>query len=280
MVDHVVDRQDFALLGAGGADFVVLVARVVGGDQVLAAVLDPFHRAVETHRRDADQHVLGIKFAADAEAAADVGLEARHRRRRPAEHARDQFLVPVRHLGGAVQFQHVARSVVAAERAARLQRHAGVPARGQVQFNDRVRGREHRVDVAVALREEGGFGVAAGRELAGLGASIEQRRQFLDLDRDQFGGILGNVRVFREHRGDRLADITHLVRGQHRLAVRRELLDRPLAEIDRADVVDVFRGPHRDHARQRARFAGIDRNDAAVRVIGAHHPHVKLARRN
>ena len=176
-----------------------------------------------------------------------------------------------------MQFQHVARSVVAAECAARLQRHAGVAARGQVQFNDRVRGREHCVDVAVALREEGGFGVAAGRELAGLGASIEQRRQFLDLDRDQFGRILGNIRVFREHRGDRLADITHLVRGQHRLAVRRELLDRPLAEIDRADVVDVFRGPHRDHARQRARFARIDRNDAAVRVIGAHHPHVKLA---
>ena len=182
VVDHVVDRQDFALLGAGGAHLVVLVARVVGGDQVLAAILDPFHRTVEPHRGDADQHVLGIKLAANAKAAADMRLVALHRRRRPAEHARDQFLVPVRHLGGAVQLQHVARSVVAAERAARLQRHAGMAARGQVQLDDGMRGRKHRVDVAVALREERGLGVAAGRELAGLGPRVEQRRQFLDLD--------------------------------------------------------------------------------------------------
>ena len=100
------------------ANVVVLVARMVGGDQVLAAVLDPFHRALEPHRRDADQHVLGIDLAADAETAADMRLEALHRRRRAVEHARDQLLVPVRHLGGAVQLQHVARGVVAADRAA------------------------------------------------------------------------------------------------------------------------------------------------------------------
>ena len=256
----------------------MLIARMVGGDQMLAAVLDPFHRAVEPHRGDANQHVLGINLAADAEAAADVQLVAPHRRRRPPEHARDQLLVPVRHLRRAVQLQHVARGVVAAERAARLQRHAGVPAGCQVQLDDGVRRREHRLDVAVALREECRFGVTAGRELAGLGARVEQRRQFLDLDRDQLGGVLGNVRILGEHCGDRLADVAHLVRGQHRLAVRRELLDRPLAEIDRPDVVDVARGPHRDDARQRAGFGGVDRNDAAVRVVGAHHPHVKLAR--
>ena len=261
-----------------GLDVVVLVARVVGGDQMLAPVLDPFHRALQPHRRDADQDVLGIELAADAEAAADVRLVALHRRRRAVEHARDQLLVAVRHFGGAVQFQHVARGVVAAERAARLQRHAGVPAAGELQLDDVRRGFEHRFDVAVALRQDRGFGVAAEREFAGLVAGVEQRRQFLDLHGDEIGGVLGDVGVLGEHRRHRLADIAHLVRRQHRLAVGRELLDRPFAEIDRRHVGDVGRGPHRDHARQRARGVGVDRDDVGVGVVGAHDPHVKLAR--
>ncbi len=97
---------------------------------------------------------------------------------------------------------------------------------------------------------------------------------------DQLGGVLGDVRILGEHRGDRLADVAHLVRGQHRLAVRRELLDRPFAEIDRPDVVDVARGPHRDHAGQRAGLAGVDRDDAAVRVVGAHHRACEAGARN
>ena len=76
VMDHVVDGEDFALVGAGGPDVMVLVARMIGGDQMLAAVLDPFHRPLEAHRRDADQDVLGIDLAADAEAAADVRLRS------------------------------------------------------------------------------------------------------------------------------------------------------------------------------------------------------------
>ena len=205
-------------------------------------------------------------------------LEAVHRRRRPPEHPRNQFLVAVRHLGGAVQLQHVARRVVAAERAAALDRHAGVPAAGQLQFDDMRRRAEHRIGVAVALGEDRGLGVAAGRELARLVGGMQQRRQFLDLDRDQVGGILGHVGVFGEHRGDRIADVAHLVGRQYRLAVGRELFDRAFAEIDRPDVGNVGRGPDRHDARHGARRGGVDGNDLSVRVVGAHHPHVKLAR--
>ena len=113
-----------------------LLARMIGGDQMLAPVLDPFHRAAEPHGGDADQHVLGIELAADAEAAADVRLVHMHRRRRRLEHAREQFAVAVRHLGGAVQFQDVARGVVAADRAARFQRHAGMAADGELELDD------------------------------------------------------------------------------------------------------------------------------------------------
>ena len=43
--------------------------------QVLAAVLDPFHRAAELARRERDQEILRIELAAHAEAAADVVLD-------------------------------------------------------------------------------------------------------------------------------------------------------------------------------------------------------------
>ncbi len=129
-----------------GADLVQLLARVIGGDQMLAPVLDPFHRAIELFGGDADQNVLGIKLAADAEAAADMGLVNMHRTRRDAEHARQQFLIAVRHLGGAVQFENAARGVVAADGAARLQRHAGMPADGELKLDHmrRARGTRHR----------------------------------------------------------------------------------------------------------------------------------------
>ena len=40
----VVDGEDDAVVVDRGADLVQLLARVIGGDQMLAPVLDPFHR--------------------------------------------------------------------------------------------------------------------------------------------------------------------------------------------------------------------------------------------
>ena len=51
------------------------LARVVGRDQMLAAILDPFHRPADEPRRERDQKILGIELALDAEAAADVDLD-------------------------------------------------------------------------------------------------------------------------------------------------------------------------------------------------------------
>ena len=81
---EVVDGEDDAVGIDRGADLVQLLARMIGGDQMLAAVLDPFHRAIEFFCGDADQHVLGIKLAADAEAAADMGFVDMDRARRNA----------------------------------------------------------------------------------------------------------------------------------------------------------------------------------------------------
>ena len=60
----------------------MLLARMVRRDQMLAAVLDPFHRHAEPQRGEAHQHVLGIELAADAEAAADMTFVEVHGGRR------------------------------------------------------------------------------------------------------------------------------------------------------------------------------------------------------
>ena len=202
-----------------------------------------------------------------------------HRRRRAVQHARNQLLVPVRHLRGAVQLQNIARRVIAAERAPAFQRHAGMPPAGQLELDDMRRRFEHRIDVAVALIQNRGFGVAAKGKLGGVVARIELRRQRLDLDRNKIGGILGNIRILGEHRCNRLAYITHLVDRQYRLAIRGEPGDRPFAKIDRRHIGNVGRGPHRHDAGQRARRFGIDRYDVGMGVVGANDPHVKLTRK-
>ena len=77
-----------------------------------------------------------------------------------------------------------------------------------------MRGGEGRVHVAIAFAHDGGFGRMAGVELAGRRIGREQFGQHLDLDRHQIGGVLGDIRIGREHHGDRLADIAHAVRAQ------------------------------------------------------------------
>ena len=79
--EFVVDGENAAFRIDRGADLVPLLARMIGGDQMLAPVLDPFHRPAEPQRGEADQHVLGIELAADAEAAADMAFEQMHGRR-------------------------------------------------------------------------------------------------------------------------------------------------------------------------------------------------------
>ena len=78
MINDIVDGENLAVAGDRRFDVMMLIARMVGGDQVLAPVFDPFHRAFKSHGGDADQHVLGIELATDAEAAADVSFVEVH----------------------------------------------------------------------------------------------------------------------------------------------------------------------------------------------------------
>ena len=68
----VIDGENAALVIDRSANFVCLLARVVGRDQVLAAILDPLDRLTELQRCRTDQKVFGIESR----------HECRNRRRR------------------------------------------------------------------------------------------------------------------------------------------------------------------------------------------------------
>ena len=274
----IVDGENDAMGVERGANLVHLLARMIGGDQVLTAIFEPFHRAMESLGGDADQDVFRVKFAANAESAADIRFMNVNCARRQTEHARQQFLIAVRHLGGAVQFKNAVRRVIAADCAARFQRHAGMPADGQFQFDDVRRFAEYGVDVAIALPDHGCFAGMARRKFGRRCLRVEQWRQFVDLDRNEIGGILGSVGVRGKHCGDRIADIAHAFFCQHRLAIGIERRNAALAKIDRRHFGDVVGGPHREHAGQRPRRRGVDRLDAAVGMRGAHDAHGELVR--
>ena len=67
-------RQDRAVPVARDLQFTFGIAGMIGGEQMLAAILDPLHRPAGEACRERDQKVLRIEFAARAEAAADVVL--------------------------------------------------------------------------------------------------------------------------------------------------------------------------------------------------------------
>ena len=250
MEDLVLDAEDAAVLVDRDAREMALLAALVGAHQMLAPVLDPFHRPAEPHRGDQHQQVLGIELAADAEAAADMALVHVQRRRPAVEHAAERFAIAVRDFRRAVQLEQILRGVVDADGTTGLQRHAGVAAGLQIELDHRVRVAERGVDVAEAVMQHDRFGAAAGLEFAGRIARRHDHRQLFDLDRDQLGGVLGDVGILGEHRRDRIADIAHVGLRQRRLA---EFADAGGvlvgAEVDRRKLGDVGIGPDRDHAR-------------------------------
>ena len=110
---------------------------------------------------------------------------------RELKHAREQVAIAVRYLGGTVQLEDVARRVVASDRTASLERHAGMASDRQFELDDNRRGAQDRVDVAITLADHGYFRAAAGRKFAGLGVGGEQDRHLLDVERDEIHRVLG-----------------------------------------------------------------------------------------
>ena len=157
--------------------------------QMLAAVLGPFHRAADVARRERNQKILRIEFAARAKAAADVVLDHVDGIDGEAELFGQDAAVGEQHLGGAGQRQPPARRVPFGEQAARLHGQRGValgaealaPRIGRV-FERRVGVAEHGAkfhgDVAAFVFEQQ-------RLVFRRALPVRDGRQRLDVDLDR-----------------------------------------------------------------------------------------------
>ena len=170
--------------------------------------------------------------------------------------------------------EHVASGVVAADRAARFDRHARMAPDAQRELDHRMRvahrGARHR---SLVVRSRAPSAQCCGRAKTPArfsGTGVEQHGQLGDLHGHEISRILGHIGVFGEDGGDRIAHIAHALGRQHRLAPWLEPLDAALAEIDRRNIRNVGRGPHRDDRRGSARAAAVSSGDyPSMRMVRA-----------
>ncbi len=227
-------RQDGAVAVAGDFEIAFDVARVVGCEQMLAAVLDPFHRPADKARRERNQEILRIEFAAHAEAAADVVLDHADGLLGQAQMLRQDTAVGERDLGGAEHGELLRRRVPVGHKAARLHHHRGEALDLEVLAPRIGRGLERSVRVAFDCREragEVGAGLLEGEHRAAARrVAIGDDRQALDIDLDRLERVLGQRLRIRDHHRDRLAHIADLAFRDHRLLEARELGHRLLPQ--------------------------------------------------
>lgn len=104
----------------------------------------------------------------------------------------------------------------------------------------------------------------------------QDRRQFFDIQGDQFSGVLGEILIRSKNDRDRLTDIADIFSRQQPLPVGFETCHAAQAEIDGWNTGDVDGGPDRMYAIHYQGGAGIDRKQPGMRCIRTHDPHVQL----
>ena len=174
-----------------------------------------------------------------------------------------------------MKLQHVAAGVVARDCTAGFEWNAGMAPDREIELHHRMRVAACGCEVAVRLLQDRRLGRTAVFELARAVARVEDDRQLLDLDFDQIGRVFRKICVGREYGCDRLADVAHALPGQNGLAIGCQPFDARQPEIDRRNIGDIGRRPHRRDLRQCPRRGAVDRDDPAMRVARPHHSHVQ-----
>ncbi len=274
----VIEAQNEAVLVDCRAHPMDRASRLVRRHQMLVTVFDPLDGAPEPQRRRAGQNVFRIKLATNAESAADMPFVEVNPVERQPEHRRERLAIVMRHLGSAVQPKDAADRFRYGDRAACFERHAAVPADGQLQRYHRMRSGKGSVEIAVGFGDHCGLGTASRREFARRRGRIQARRQRLDFRHDKLRDILGDVGVSGEYCRHRLADVAHMSIRQDRLAIRVQPRNWRHAKADRGDFGDVFRGPDGNRAGVRQRLCDPKASEAAERDRRAYYAHIKRVR--
>ena len=271
--EAVAQRHDRAVAPHADLDLVVLLSRVVRRHQVLAPVLDPLHGAPQSHGRPRHDEVLGIEFAAHAEAAADLELDEVDQMLGMAEQVGQDAPVEVRDLGDAPEREHPRSRIVGGREPARLHRHAGVTLDREALGETALGGGKPALRVAGARLQplddvSAGGGVEHRHARIGRAARVGDDGQKLPVDLDQLQRVLGEIAAGRDHEGDRLADVADESGGEGRLqaGVGAGAGALPEPHGNPADRAEIVGGDHGRDAGKRARRPGADGRDPRVRM--------------
>jgi hypothetical protein len=123
-----------------------MIARLMVGQETLAAGGDPFDRAADATRRPQDQHMLGINEILGAEAAADIGRDKPHCTGRHTQCTRGIVARRVNALARDIGRVTAAIGIPKPNDAARLHRVGDDPVIVEIEFDDMCRGGEGRGD--------------------------------------------------------------------------------------------------------------------------------------
>ena len=265
------------------------VAPMGVGDKAARTVVGPFDRAAEFARGIEDAIIFRVGRLLHAERAADPFGQDAHLVAPDAENAGDVVAKPEDALAADMQGPVLARGVVIGDRRARLHRidddavvaqpelcHVSCRGKGG---GDLLAVAEMKIEPDI-LRHV----IVEDRRVGGVGeGGLGDRRQRVDVDGDEFGGVPGLRRGLGDDRGDRLADMPYLIRRervmgrhQHRGAVA---VVHDLAGRQRADAAlrQLGRGVDCEHTGHLPRRRGVDAADDAVGDVASHHDGIGLA---
>jgi hypothetical protein len=286
VMDHgAAQAENLALAIDRDGDLPVLVALLRRREEMLATVLDPFHRPAELRGRDRDNDLLRIERRLGAEAAADERRDDAHFVGTALEEVGDGRPADVRRLRRRPHGQHARCRLLVCQHGAAFQRHRGAAVLEDVFLEHVRRGRKRVLDIAIGHRHERGDvagkiavrGRCAGRERI---AAITHHRQHLVVDHHRRGGILGEIAVVGDDHRDCLADIADFVAGERILGAQRRdggVGHRHRQRFGREPTGHVGDGEHRMDAGQGECRARIDCVDARMGNGAAHERRVQQA---
>ena len=259
------DREEFSFGIERQLGMDQLRAALAVGEEAGRTLVGPFHRPAQRLCRMQDAGIFGIVQVLHAEGAADIGGEDAHLLRRDVQDLRHDRLVAGHALGRHLQGVALARLVVMAERDPRLHRHhgdAGVDDIELCHVRGAGKGRLDPGGVAIVVIERhvvGDVVIKLRRARLGRLRGIGHGRQRLDVELDGFRRIARLRHRLGHDKGDRVADIAHLV-GRQRHAVGLQE-GRAVAALERQAAAEgveigareVRAGPYPEHARHALR---------------------------
>ena len=254
-----LERRDRAITLDADPALAAMIAGMNIGVETFDPVGDEFDRPAQQFRQRIGRHLVGIDVDLDAEGTTDVLADHANLRLHQSQMEGRNVLHHVRRLRALIDRQPRFGDVPVRHHRARLQCHAGMPAKDELRFHHLVGAGKRRIDgagVVVALESE----VVAERRMDHRGFRIERgahvrhRLQLLVFHRDEFRGILGYRAAGRHDGRDGLTLPADAINRDRMLRRRLQTLQmRQHADPRRDDRRKLFAGHDGDNARQALR---------------------------